>query len=82
MKPHTLTGKPAVPGMVQVPPDQHPDARVLQTDVVPFPEIPQSAVSCAVLFAQFSAVVMANLMLMSSLAANSLAANRPRRGDH
>ena len=82
MKPHTLTRKPALPGMVQAPPDQLPAAPALQTDVVPFPAIPQSVVSCAVLFAQFSTVVMANLVLMSSLAANSLAANRQRREDH
>ena len=81
MKTHVLTGKPALPSMLQPPPDRRDDAPALPTPTVPFPEFPQSAVSCAVLFAQFSTVVMANLVLMSALAANSLVANQQRRED-
>jgi hypothetical protein len=68
--------------MLQALADQHVDAPALQIDVVSFPGIPQSVVSSAVLFEQFSTVVMANLVLMSSLAANSLVADQQRRGDH
>jgi hypothetical protein len=42
--------------------------------------LPQVALSWAVLCAQFSAVAMANLVLMSSLAMDSIAATR-RRAD-
>jgi len=82
MKLHTLTGKPAMSGMIQPRRDQQPAAPAPQSDVVPFPGIPQSTLACAVLFAQFSTVLMANLVLMSSIAASCLAASRQTRVDH
>ena len=82
MKLHTPTRKPAAPGIVQPPRDRQHAVPVPQIDVVAFPGLPLPAVSCAVLFAQFSAVLMANLVLMSSIAANSLVANQQRRVDH
>ena len=57
-------------------PDTLPAEAIPANDPVSLAPLPQSALSWAILWAQFSAVAMANMVLMSSLAMDTIAASR------
>jgi hypothetical protein len=58
----------------------NPDTPASSKVPIVLPPLPQTALSWAILWAQFSAVAMANLVLMGSLAMDSIAATQRRNG--
>jgi hypothetical protein len=80
MKPH----KPAKRVPVEMMPAQADQGAAASQPLaanVDLTTVPKSTVAWALLCAQFSAVAVANLVLMTSIAANSIALSRQRRMD-
>ena len=81
MSAHTSAKRKALRAVVNEPaklngPDTSVPTLTPANDPASLAPLPQTALSWAILWAQFSAVAMANMVLMSSLAMDSMAAAR------